>query len=183
MVFRLCTLYWECRSGIHIVPACHLYLRLTLFTGGSVSSIVTLYRHLHLNVTFTAGSQELSSNCCEWSSEMWKLHSSGLLRSECWQFITDVSAKPMGSIFIFLILGKWTDGLFRNVGKKWALLAANNPEERSSHLLRGGTWNHAQLDVFRWTWMGLLVVVQYWVLSVISDREMERGLRSVVTAL
>ena len=28
------------------------------------------------------------------------------------------------------------DRLTRNVGKKWSLLAANNPEECSSHLLR-----------------------------------------------
>jgi hypothetical protein len=62
---KLCTLYSQCSSGVQIVPACHLHLRLTLFMVGIVASIVTVYRDLHLNVTFTAGSQELTSSCCE----------------------------------------------------------------------------------------------------------------------
>ena len=53
---KLCALYSECSSGVQIVPACHMHLRLTLLTVGSVASIVTLYRNLHMNVTFTAGS-------------------------------------------------------------------------------------------------------------------------------
>ena len=42
---KLCTLYSEGSSGVQIVPACHLHLRLTLLTIGNVlpSNLKTSY--------------------------------------------------------------------------------------------------------------------------------------------
>ena len=37
------------------------------------------------------------------------------------------------------ISGDWTDGLYRNVPSNYNYPLRTNPEERSSHLLRGGS--------------------------------------------
>jgi hypothetical protein len=62
----------------------------------------------------------------------WELRSSGLLRSEERQFLTDVAGQPLGPIFqaqasrmiVFLTLENGTDMLSLNVGKELQLLAA-----------------------------------------------------------
>jgi len=55
----------------------------------------------------------------------WDLCSSGLLRSESWQFVTNVSTQPIGPIFMGqgeCDPSRWY-WLSRNVGKKLQLLA------------------------------------------------------------
>jgi hypothetical protein len=59
----------------------------------------------------------------------WELHSSGLLLSEYWRVLTDVSVQPIGSIYRgqeskMLIPEDGTDMLSLNVGKELPLLAA-----------------------------------------------------------
>jgi hypothetical protein len=80
----------------------------------------------------------------------------------------------MGSIFRFLTLANWTDKLSRNVSQKLPLLVSKSQKRAVLIYFLAEACNKAQLDVFRWTWMGLLVAVECWVLSVFSDRNMER---------
>jgi len=58
------------------------------------------------------------------SRSRWELRSCGLLRSEWWQFLTDISVQPDGTIIRgqeskkkIMTPETWTDRLSRNFGK------------------------------------------------------------------
>jgi len=97
---------------------------------------------------------------------IWEVRSSGLLSSGHFlstfrvylsaRTLTDVSGQPNRSQRTH-----GTDRLSRNIGTKLSLLAGNNPEERSSKLLRGGGLNHASVIPLNWVFSSVCVLLFY----------------------
>jgi len=61
---------------------------------------------------------------------IWELRSSGLLRSEVWQFLNDISGHPIGTILRVRILESWGCSETSVINFHYSL--RNNPEEGSS---------------------------------------------------
>jgi len=79
---------------------------------------------LKLNDTYSA------SVFCSELTDVAELRSSGVLRSEQWQFLTDVLGQTLGPIFSV-----------ETSVRSYHYSMHNNTEERSFHLLRGQTSN------------------------------------------
>ena len=76
-----------------------------------------------------------------------ELRSSGLLRSEWWPFLPDVSGQPIGPIFKGQESRSGPIGSPETSVRNYNYALRNSPEERSYHILNGGSLKSRAVSV------------------------------------